>query len=285
MSIQNNKRGFTLVELLVVIAIIAILAAMLLPALSRAKATARNVNCLSNLKQLGFCVHVYGVDNNDCLVPNNSVAMLSNIGNFPLTGVSWCLDGLGGTSALTQSSPTNIINGLLFPYNTSVGIYHCPADQSTLQTPDGQPLPQLRWRSYNMSQSINGYPDYMPPGAPWWFASIWTSIPSWKKLTQIRHPTPGELFVFIDENEDTILDGQFGNPGNPPMPDSAPDQWWDMPANRHSQGGNLSFADGHVEHWKWKVPIIFDSFPQDISPEEMPDYRRVQNAMKQTTDN
>ena len=285
MSIQNNKRGFTLVELLVVIAIIAILAAMLLPALSRAKATARNVNCLSNLKQLGLCVHVYGVDNNDCLVPNNSVAMLSNIGNFPLTGVSWCLDGLGGTSALTQSSPSNIINGLLFPYNTSVGIYHCPADQSTLQTPDGQPLPQLRWRSYNMSQSINGYPDYMPPGAPWWFASIWTSIPSWKKLTQIRHPTPGELFVFIDENEDTILDGQFGNPGNPPMPDSAPDQWWDMPANRHNQGGNLSFADGHVEHWKWKVPIIFDSFPQDISPEEMPDYRRVQNAMKQTTDN
>jgi prepilin-type N-terminal cleavage/methylation domain-containing protein/prepilin-type processing-associated H-X9-DG protein len=285
MSIQNNKRGFTLVELLVVIAIIAILAAMLLPALGRAKATARNVNCLSNLKQLGLCVHVYGVDNNDCLVPNNSVAMLSNIGNFPLTGVSWCLDGLGGTSALTQSSPSNIINGLLFPYNTSVGIYHCPADQSTLQTPDGQPLPQLRWRSYNMSQSINGYPDYMPPGAPWWFASIWTSIPSWKKLTQIRHPTPGELFVFIDENEDTILDGQFGNPGNPPMPDSAPDQWWDMPANRHNQGGNLSFADGHVEHWKWKVPIIFDSFPQDISPEEMPDYRRVQNAMKQTTDN
>ena len=285
MRIQKNKRGFTLVELLVVIAIIAILAAMLLPALSRAKATARNVNCLSNLKQLGLCVHVYGVDYNDCLVPNNSVAMLSNIGNFPLTGVSWCLDGLGGTSALTQSSPTNIINGLLFPYNTSVGIYHCPADQSTLQTPDGQPLPQLRWRSYNMSQSINGYPDYMPPGAPWWFASIWTSIPSWKKLTQVRHPTPGELFVFIDENEDTILDGQFGNPGNPPMPDSAPDQWWDMPANRHSQGGNLSFADGHVEHWKWKVPIIFDSFPQDISPEEMPDYRRVQNAMKQTTDN
>jgi prepilin-type processing-associated H-X9-DG protein len=180
---------------------------------------------------------------------------------------------------------SNIINGLLFQYNTSVAIYHCPADESKLETLDGQLLPQLRWRSYNMSQSANGYPEFIPPGAPSWLLNLWTNIPAWKKFTLIRHPSPNELFVFIDENENTIYDGQFGNPGNPPIGYSTPNQWWDMPADRHNHGANLSFADGHVEHWKWKVPLNYVGFPQSISQDGMPDYRRVQNAMKQLTDN
>ena len=284
---HNSIAGFTLIELLVVIAIIAILAALLLPALSKAKQRANTILCQSNLKQLELCLHLYAVDNNDYLVPNNSVASISSLGSaaaMATKGVSWCLDGIDGQSAITQSSPSNIMNGLLFPYNTSVAIYHCPADQSTLETPDGQPLPQLRWRSYNMSQSINGYPEYMPPGAPWYFMYFWTNLPAWKKFTQIHHPIPSELFVFIDENEDTVFDGQFGNPGNPPIGYSTPNQWWDMPANRHNQGANLSFADGHVERWKWKVPMVFNGFPQDITADDMPDYLRVQNAMKQITD-
>jgi prepilin-type N-terminal cleavage/methylation domain-containing protein/prepilin-type processing-associated H-X9-DG protein len=288
MSIQNNKRGFTLVELLVVIAIIAILAAMLLPALNKAKDKTKSLNCLSNLKQLELCVHLYTYDNNDCLVPNNSVSTLSSLSSsadLTTKGVSWCLDGINGLSAVTESTPSNIVNGLLFHYNTSVAIYHCPADQSTQETPAGDPLPALRWRSYNMSQSINGYPEFVPSGAPDWFLTFWAAIPTWKKFTLIRHPIPSELFVFIDESENTIFDSQFGNPGNPPLPYSSPDQWWDMPANRHSRGANLSFADGHVEHWKWRTPMNYRSFPQGITADEMPDYRRVQNAMKQTTDN
>ncbi|HEV2693979.1 MAG TPA: prepilin-type N-terminal cleavage/methylation domain-containing protein [Verrucomicrobiae bacterium] len=281
---RKGHRGFTLIELLVVIAIIAILAAILLPALSKAKSRAQSLNCLNNLKQLELCIHLYVTDNDDILVPNDSVAdiITSSTGTNTLNqkGISWCLDQY----APGELTPANIINGLLYQYNTSTAIYHCPSDLSTLQASDGTLLPDLRWRSYNMSQSVNGYGDYVPPGMPQWFLDFWAAIPSYKKFTQIHHPVPSELFVFIDENENTIQDAQFGNPCNPPMLYSVPDQWWDMPANRHNNGGNLSFADGHVEHWKWQVPMIFESFPQDVFPEEMSDYRRIQNAMRQPTD-
>jgi prepilin-type N-terminal cleavage/methylation domain-containing protein/prepilin-type processing-associated H-X9-DG protein len=281
--------GFTLIELLVVIAIMAILAAILLPVLSSAKERGKCAMCLNNLKQLELCTHLYTGDFNDCLVPNNSVASISSLSSTAVLdtqGISWCLDGING-SAATQLDPSNIVNGLLFQYNTSLAIYHCPSDVSTLVDANGQSLPQLRWRSYNMSQSVNGYPEYVPPDAPQWFLDFWTALPCWKKFTQIRHPVPNELFVFIDENEATIYDGQFGNPGDPPIAWSEPNQWWDMPANRHNQGANLSFADGHVEHWKWREPMICYNFPQDVNPVDpgqVEDYQRILNAMKQLTD-
>jgi prepilin-type N-terminal cleavage/methylation domain-containing protein/prepilin-type processing-associated H-X9-DG protein len=263
--------AFNLIELLVVIVIIAILAALLLPALSKAKSRAQSIACLNNLKQLTLCLHLYVNDNRDYFVPNNSVAIIG-IPSADVKGLSWLPD----VSADTEIDPSNIVNGMLFQYNTSLPIYHCPSDQSTLQTPDGQPLGQLRWRSYNMSQSVNGYPQ----GDPEYFQII----PAWTKSTEVRHPVPSELFVLIDENADTIEDAEFGNPpvGSPYFSQNV---WWDMPSDRHNQGASLSFADGHVEHWKWKVPKSFLYWVQSVPPEEMPDYLRLQNALRQLSDN
>jgi len=257
-----REKGFTLIELLVVIAIIAILAALLLPALARAKANALNAACLNNLKQLETSWHLYTVDYNDLVVPNNSVY---GVGVPNATGASWCPG-----SARYDTTTTNIQNGLLFEYNRSVGIYHCPADLSTIEDQAGNKLPQLRNRSYNMSQSVNGYPEFDQ--------FLLTHIPCFKRSAQVQGPGPSQCLVFIDENEDTLLDAQFG------MPTDYYDgttMWWDMPSNRHSQGANLSFSDGHVEHWRWQVPKLFQVLVQPVPPAELPDYQRLRASVKQ----
>ncbi len=274
-KVISARAGFTLIELLVVIAIIAIIAAILLPVLNKAKESGRNVACLNNLRQLQICWHLYYQDNNDVLAPNNSVAFIdpgTNVSVGNIQGVSWLPD----TDARTEINPSAIINGLLYQYNNQIGIYHCPSDFSTLETPDGQPLSQLRWRSYNMSQSVNG--------DPWFDTNLWFTIPNWDKMTEIRQPDPTSIFVFIDEDSGAILDAEFGNPPAGSA-DYQQNVWWDLPSSRHNQGGNLSFVDGHVEHWRWAVPKVFSGdYSQQVGPNEMPDYRRLQNAMKQQWD-
>jgi len=256
--------------LLVVIAIIAILAALLLPVLNRARDKARTIGCLNNVKQLETCWHLYAVDHSDILPPNDSVMAIDN--SVLAKSISWSPD-----HARTDTNTVDLESGVLFPYNRSLGIYHCPADFSKVPIPDGSLLSQLRNRSYNMSQSVNGYPEYLINlnllGL--------SDIPYWKKFSEIRQPSPSQLFVFIDEHQDTLLDSQFGNPvGNPIFPP----MWFDMPADRHNQGGCLSFADGHAERFRWQAPKKFHYLGQS-SDEDRADFLRIQSGMKKWSDN
>jgi prepilin-type N-terminal cleavage/methylation domain-containing protein/prepilin-type processing-associated H-X9-DG protein len=272
-SRQKDFSAFTLIELLVVIAIIAILAALLLPALAKAKEEGRRINCISNLKQLNLCWIMYADDYKGVLCPNDWIYSggLTNSGDTKQT--SWCAG-----NARTDTNADGIRTGLLYPYDQSPAIYHCPSDMSTIVDGEGNPLSQPRVRSYNMSQSVNGYGWVIDDQSR---VQVDVYQPCFEKFSSITNPAPSGLFVFIDENEDTLLDDQFGYP----MQNYEGGYWWDMPANRHNTGADLSFADGHVEYWRWHAPIIdptpgfFAAYP--VKPANLPDYARIGQAMRQ----
>jgi prepilin-type processing-associated H-X9-DG protein/prepilin-type N-terminal cleavage/methylation domain-containing protein len=266
---RRPEGAFTLIELLVVIAIIAILAGLLLPVLAGAKEQGRSANCMSNLRQLTLCWHMYADDFGDVLCPNDWIATGNGTVFGDMTQTSWCQG-----DARMDTNTLNIQAALLFPYNTSTAIYHCPSDMSTIQDQNGNPLPQARTRSYNMSQSVNGYPLLIDPQTGYYVDAL---QPCFSKLSSITNPPPSQLFVFIDENENTLEDDQFGYP----MINFDYGEWFDMPSNRHNQGANLSFADGHVEHWHWQVPETASAPFQTVAPGEMNDYVRIGNAMRQ----
>jgi prepilin-type N-terminal cleavage/methylation domain-containing protein len=181
LSGNNRRSGFTLIELLVVIAIIAILAAMLLPALSKAKSHALTIVCNNNLKQLEDSCHLYTADNDDYLPPNQVGGFVSgptstNALSIVQNSQSWC-PGIAPLDLTTS----NLEQGNIFTYNKSPAIYRCPADSSTV---DGHPE-LLRTRSYCMDISLN----------------CEDAATTYHKFTEITQPTPANLFMFIDTQE------------------------------------------------------------------------------------
>lgn len=220
--------AFTLIELLVVVAIIAILAALLLPALARAKQEGESISCLNNIKQLTLCWTMYADDFNGSLTFNEA-ATYQSISN------SWIMG-----DAKVDTNTHNIEIGTLYPYNRSAGIYHCPADRSTVF---GISTTKLRNRSISMSTGVAHY-NPMKVKHPVY------------RISEILNPAPVSASVFLDEDEWSIQNGALGIE---PISTGIKD-FWNLPASRHMRGCNLSFADGHAEHWRWlDNPIVAGS--------------------------
>ena len=244
MKARVTQAGFTLIELLVVIGIVSILASLLLPALGMAKQFAQSTKCLSNLKQLQIAWLIYANENAERLVPNKS----RNTGVLIQRGVapSWVLG-----NAKWDASPTNLEAGLLYSHISANGVYRCPSDKSLIK---GAITPVLRIRSYSLCGWLGG--DLLGKALQ---GNTETESLFISKLGTIR--APSNTFGFLDDHQDSIDDGLFEayDPLNWKDPDAPPElrSWMELPSDRHSQGCNLSFTDGHVEHWRWKWPKVF----------------------------
>jgi prepilin-type N-terminal cleavage/methylation domain-containing protein/prepilin-type processing-associated H-X9-DG protein len=247
--IAARRTGFTLIELLVVIAIIAILAALLLPALGRAKLKAQGVQCMNNHKQLLLGWRMYIDDNQDKL----PYAYADGTANAPYAWVTGILDYNGGNQANWDVN-YNIAKSPLWTYcGKQGGIWRCPADQSKVLV-GGKSLPRVR--SMSMSIWVGGNEGTDGGWGPDW--KVFT------KLGQMNSPGPAKTFVLLDEREDSINDG-FWVLKMDGYPDLAQAMLVDFPASYHGQAGGFSFADGHSEIRKWRdkrtIPPIVQGVP------------------------
>ncbi len=243
---RNNspiRQGFTLIELLVVIAIIAILAAMLLPALSKAKTKAQGILCMNNTKQLMLAWHMYTGDNNERIVMSyhGGDAQGGAIAANP-KAAPWAVGWLDWSTSGDNTNFNFLIDEKYARLGRYVGkakdIFKCPADKYVSGVQRGR-----GWKERVRSISGNiGVGDGNATTGPW--NPIYKHI---KKTTDFIYPGPAETWVFIDEHPNSINDAGFFNPN--------PNAWIDQPATYHNGAAGMSFADGHSETHKWSASL------------------------------
>ena len=239
--------------MLVVILIIAILAALLLPALAAAKAKGQGAKCVSNLHQLIVGWTAYTIDNRDLLAQNLSAnwggwdGNMTDLGNYApgKSQASWILGD--ATNEIPGLRDNLIKQGLIYPYTGSVGLYQCPANTK----PDAWGVSTYRAYSMNCWMGV-------------------TTSQEWKqnidfnftKITQMSVLGPANAWVLCEENQATINDGSMCEDPSQSAMSAAPDWWVDLPGHYHVNAAGIAFADGHGTIKKWSDPSILNDIPQ-----------------------
>ena len=250
-----SSGAFTLIELLVVIAIIAILAAMLLPALAKAKGKANAISCMNNTKQLMLGWVMFSTDNDDYLMNNGTLTFRGNDVRWAAGTMNWTGGGDNANSAIL----TDPASSSMAAYVRSATVYKCPEDKYT------DLLGNQRVRSLSMNAALGGSPitDNLVPGRKYFGAT---------KLTQLVRPGPSMVFVTLDEHPDSINDSVFHVIEGRPISSA---EWRDLPASYHYGGGcNFSYADGHSEIQKWKDPTT----KQPVKRQDLPNVTDPQSV-------
>ncbi len=255
---QPARCAFTLIELLVVIAIIAILAGMLLPALSKAKLKAQGIQCMNNHRSLLLAWRMYADDHNDKfplagLIDQNhaeraSLWMSGHLNYAPNNSSNW-------------DPEQDIKKSPLFPYcGHSVAIFKCPADRSVINVPGRGKLPRVR--TMTMNQHVGGFDTGNTP-------NHLINLQFFKKSSDMVDPGPAGTWVFLDEREDDVNFPSYevvmdGWPNDPKL-----HRFTDVPGFYHDRAAGLSFADGHSEIRRWRdprtMPPLMASFKGDFN--------------------